>query len=304
MNLIKTGMLLAAMTALFLSVGYLLAGATGVLIALMIALGMNAYAFWNSDRLALSAHGARPVTRASAPQLVAMVEDLAREADLPMPGVYVIDTPQPNAFATGRSPEKGAVAVTTGLMQSLSREELAGVIAHELAHIKNRDTLIMTVAATVAGAISMLAQFAMFFRGGHGRNNGMAVIGVLLAVILAPIAAALIQMLISRTREYSADRLGGEICDNPLWLAGALEKISGLARRVEMESAEKNPASAHLFIVNPLSGRRFDALFSTHPRAENRIAELRRQAAEMDRLAQLADDRRWGPPSVRGRRGV
>lgn len=296
MNLIKTGMLLAAMTALFLVVGYLLGGPAGALIALVVAIGMNGYAYWNSDKLALSAHGARPVTRASAPQLYEMVEDLARKADLPMPEVYVIDTPQPNAFATGRSPEKAAVAATTGIMQLLSREELAGVMAHELAHIKNRDTLIMTIAATVAGAISMLAQFSMFFRG--SRNNAMGLIGMLLAVFLAPIAAALIQMLISRTREYSADRLGGEICGNPLWLASALSKISGAARKIEMDTAERNPASAHLFIVNPLSGARMDNLFSTHPRAENRIEELKKQAASMDRLAQLADERRWGPPVV------
>lgn len=296
MNLMKTGMLLAAMTALFLGVGFLLAGVGGALVALVIALGMNAYAFWNSDQLALKMHGARPVTRASAPELVGMVEELARNADLPMPAVYVIDNPQPNAFATGRSPDKAAVAATTGLMQMLSREELAGVMAHELAHVKNRDTLIMTVSATIAGAISMLAQFGMFFRG--GRNNAMGIVGMLLAVFLAPMAAALIQMLISRTREYSADRLGGEICRNPLWLASALGKISGAAGRIEMESAEKNPASAHLFIVNPLSGERFDNLFSTHPRAELRIAALKEQAAEMGRTDRISDElpRQWGPP--------
>lgn len=296
MNLIKTGMLLAALTALFMTAGFLLGGFGGALIALVVAIGMNAYAYWNSDKLALQAHGARPVTQASAPELVTMVEDLARNAELPMPAVYVIDNPQPNAFATGRSPEKAAVAATTGLMQMLSREELAGVMAHELAHIKNRDTLIMTVSATVAGAISMLAQFGFLFRG--GRNNAAGMIGTLLAVFLAPIAAGLIQMLISRTREYSADRLGGEICGNPLWLASALGKISGMSQRVEMDTAERNPASAHLFIVNPLSGARMDSLFSTHPKAENRIAELKKQAADMDRFAQFADERKWGPPAV------
>lgn len=296
MNLIKTGMLLAALTALFLVAGFLLAGVGGALVALVIAIGMNAYAYWNSDSLALKMHGARPVTQASAPELVNMVENLARQADLPMPAVYVIDNPQPNAFATGRSPDKAAVAATTGLMQMLNREELAGVMAHELAHIKNRDTLIMTVSATVAGAISMLAQFGFLFRG--GRNNAAGMVGMLLAVFLAPMAAALIQMLISRTREYSADRLGGEICGNPLWLASALGKISGMSRQVEMDTAERNPASAHLFIVNPLSGARMDSLFSTHPKAENRIAELKKQAAAMDRFAQLADERRWGPPVV------
>ena len=300
MNLVKTGMLLAALTALFLTVGYLVAGLGGALVALGIAVGMNAYAYWNSDSLALSMHGARPVTHASAPELVRMVEDLAKRADLPMPAVYVIDSAQPNAFATGRSPEKAAVAATTGLMQMLNREELAGVMAHELAHIKNRDTLIMTISATIVGAVAMLATFsryAMMFRGGR-QNNAVGLIGMLVAMLLAPLAAGLIQMLISRTREYSADRLGGEICGNPLWLASALGKISGGGRQVEMESAERNPASAHLFIVNPLSGASFDNLFSTHPKAENRIAELKKQAAAMDRFAQLADERRWGPPVV------
>ncbi|MEM1299436.1 MAG: zinc metalloprotease HtpX [Pseudomonadota bacterium] len=307
MNLIKTGMLLAAMTALFLVAGYLLGGAAGALIALVVAVGMNAYAFWNSDQLALRMHNARPVTRASAPELVGMVEELARNAEMPMPAVYVIDTPQPNAFATGRSPDKAAVAATTGIMQMLTREELAGVMAHELAHIKNRDTLIMTVSATIAGAISMLAtiaQYKMMF--GGGRNNALGMVGMLLAMLLAPMAAGLVQMMISRTREYSADRLGGEICRNPLWLASALAKISGAARRVEMTSAEKNPASAHLFIVNPLSGARFDNLFSTHPKAENRIAELEKQAAEMGRTARASgvvsgqEARRFGPPRTGG----
>ncbi len=304
MNLVKTGMLLAALTALFMAAGYAMGGAGGALIALLFAAGMNAYAYWNSDKLALSAHGARPVTRASAPELVDMVEELARNAELPMPAVYVIDSPQPNAFATGRSPEKVAVAATTGLMQMLNREELAGVMAHELAHIQNRDTLIMTVSATVAGALSMLAQWGFLLRGGRN-NNPLGMVGMLLAVFLAPMAAALIQMLISRTREYSADKLGGEICRNPLWLASALQKISGGGARVEMASAERNPASAHLFIVNPLSGARMDSLFSTHPKAENRIAALKQQAAQMGRLAQMTSDepRQWGPPKTGGRQG-
>lgn len=304
MNLVKTGILLAAMTALFLTVGYLLAGLGGALVALVIAIGVNGFAFWKSDSLALSMHGARPVTRASAPELVGMVEDLARKAELPMPAVYVIDNPQPNAFATGRSPEKAAVAATTGIMQMLSREELAGVMAHELAHIKNRDTLIMTITATIAGAISMLATFAQYSMmfGGRDRNNALGLVGMLLAVFLAPIAASLVQMLISRTREYSADRLGGEICGNPLWLASALDKISGGAAQVEMPSAEKNPASAHLFIVNPLSGARMDSLFSTHPNPANRISALKQQAVEMGRTERVsgvepnANPRQWGPP--------
>ena len=300
MNMIKTAMLLAALTALFMVAGFLLGGEAGVLIALVVAIGMNAYAWWNSDQLALSSHNARPVTRASAPELVGMVENLARKANMPMPGVYVIDDPQPNAFATGRSPDKAAVAATTGIMRMLSYEELEGVMAHELAHIQNRDTLIMTVSATIVGALTMLAQWGWLLRGmGGNRNNPAGFIGVLLAMILAPLAAALIQMLISRTREYSADRLGGEICGNPLALASALRKISGQASRYEMESVERNPASAHLFIVNPLSGRRMDSLFSTHPSTENRIAALQQQASEMGRTAGISgDQRQWGPPTT------
>ncbi|HUF86630.1 MAG TPA: zinc metalloprotease HtpX [Thermohalobaculum sp.] len=298
MNYFKTMLLLAAMTALFLSVGWLIGGTGGAAVAFVIALGMNAFAFWNSDRLALRAHGARPVDRASAPELHEMVEGLAGRAGLPVPKLYVIDSEQPNAFATGRSPSKGAVAVTTGIMRALSREELAGVVAHELAHIKNRDTLVMTVAATVAGAISMLAQFGLFFGGGRDRGP-LGFVGVILAVILAPIAAMLIQMMISRTREYSADRLGGEICGNPLWLASALGKISRAAGRVEMESAERHQATAHLFIVNPLSGRRMDSLFSTHPNVENRIEALKRLAAEMGRTADPAGLGKAQPSVVR-----
>jgi len=284
MNPIKTAMLLAALTALFMGAGFLLGGVGGAFVALAVALGINAYAWWNSDKLALRMHDAQPATRASAPELVAMVEELSRNAGLPMPKVYVIDTDQPNAFATGRSPDNAAVAATTGLMRMLDREELAGVMAHELAHVRNRDTLIMTVTATIAGAISMLAQFGLFFRG--ARNSPVGLIGMLLAVFLAPIAAMLIQMLISRTREYAADRAGGEICRNPLWLASALRKISDAAGRITMESAERNKASAHLFIVNPLHGQSFDSLFSTHPKAENRIAALRQQAAEMGQIAE------------------
>jgi heat shock protein HtpX len=284
MNAVKTMMLLAAMTALFLGVGWLIGGAAGAFVAMLFAIATNAFAWWNSDRLALRMHNAEPVTRMAAPDLYDMVDQLSRNAGIPMPALYVIRSDQPNAFATGRDPEHGAVAVTTGIMRVLSREELAGVIAHELAHIKNRDTLIMTIAATVAGAISMLAQFGMFF--GSAANNGenrnpLGMIGLILGVILAPIAAMLIQMAISRTREYSADRLGAEICGQPQWLASALGKIAGGAHAVEMESAERNPASAHLFIVNPLAGRRFDSLFATHPATENRIAALRAMSGEV-----------------------
>jgi len=305
MNYAKTMMMLAAMTALFLSVGWLIGGTAGAMIALVFAIATNGFAFWNSDRLALAAHGARQVDPESSPYLAQMVEELAHRAGLPMPRLYVIDQDQPNAFATGRSPERAAVAVTTGIMRRLNREELAGVIAHELAHIKNRDTLIMTVSATVAGAVSMLANFGLFFGGGRDRG-WMGFVGVLLAAIMAPIAAMLIQMMISRTREYSADRMGGEICGNPLWLASALGKISGGAGRAEMASAESHPASAHLFIVNPLSGRHMDGLFTTHPKTENRIAALKQQAAEMGRTANLSglnepEPRQWRAPVTRRR---
>lgn len=285
MNYFRTMLLLAALTALFMAVGYLIGGAGGMTIAFLFAVATNAFAFWNSDKMVLRMHGAEPVTRASAPDLYAMVEQLARNAGLPTPKVYVIRQDQPNAFATGRSPENAAVAATTGILQLLSREELAGVIAHELAHIKNRDTLTMTIAATVAGAISMLAQFGFFFgaAGGDRERNPMGPFGMILAVIFAPIAAALIQMTISRTREYAADRMGAEISGDPIGLADALRKIAGYAGRIPMASAERNPASAPLFIINPLSGARMDNLFSTHPRTENRIAALEAMAGEAPR---------------------
>jgi heat shock protein HtpX len=278
MNFFKTGLLLAAMTALFGVIGMLIGGTGGMLIALALGLVTNMIAFWNSDRLALASHNAQEVDMSTAPELVRMTWDLADRANLPRPRVYVMHEPQPNAFATGRSPEKGAVAVTTGLMEILTREELAGVIAHELAHIRNRDTLIMTVAASIAGAISSLVNVAMMFGSGRNRMNPIAAI---LLVMLAPLAASVIQMAVSRSREYVADRMGGEICGNPLWLAGALEKISGGVRHIENETAELKPQTAPLFIVNPLSGRRMDGLFSTHPSTDNRIAELMAQAEAM-----------------------
>ncbi len=276
MNYVRTMLLLAAMTALFMGVGYLIGGTGGMLIAFVFAIGTNAFAFWNSDRMVLRMHNAEPVTRASAPELYDMVGKLARNAGLPMPKVYLIRSDQPNAFATGRNPENAAVAATTGLLQMLSSEEVAGVMAHELAHVKNRDTLTMTIAATVAGAISMLAQFGMFFgaSGGNRDRNPLGIVGVLLAVLFAPLAAMLIQMTISRTREYAADRLGAEISRDPMGLAGALRKISAYAGRIEMPSAERNPTSAPLFIINPLTGARMDNLFSTHPSTENRIRAL------------------------------
>lgn len=275
MNLFRTGLLLAAMTALFLGVGYLLGGRGGAVVALVLALGTNLVAFWNSDRMVLRMHGARPVTRAGAPELHDLVAGLAGRAGLPMPAVYLIDSDQPNAFATGRDPRHAAVAVTRGLLATLDREELAGVVAHELAHVRNRDTLTMTVAATIAGAIGFLGNFAFFFGGGGSGENRPNPVLALLAMVLAPVAAMLVQTAISRTREYSADRLGAEICGQPRWLASALRRIEGAAAAGRaMPTAERNPASAHLFIVNPLRMGGVDNLFRTHPRTEDRIRAL------------------------------
>ena len=276
MNYLKTAILLAGMTALFIGIGFMLGGPTGMLIALAIAVGMNVFAYWNSDRMMLSMYGATEVDARSAPGLYGTVEQLADRAGLPMPKVYIIDTDQPNAFATGRNPENAAVAATSGLLRILSTEEVAGVMAHELAHVKNRDTLIMTITATVAGAISMLATFAMFF--GGNRNNPLGLIGTILIMILAPIAAMLVQMAISRTREYAADRAGAEICGHPLWLASALGKLERGAQQIDNPEAENNPATAHMFIVNPLHARSIDGLFTTHPNMQNRIAKLREMA--------------------------
>ncbi|MCB1433528.1 MAG: zinc metalloprotease HtpX [Alphaproteobacteria bacterium] len=282
MNTMRTGLLMAAMMGLFLAVGYIIGREQGMLIAFVIAAGMNIFAYWNADKMVLRMHGAREVDRQSAPEFYGLIEDLSRRAGLPMPKVYVMDNPQPNAFATGRNPENAAVAATTGLLQLLDRDEIAGVMAHELAHVRNRDTLVMTVTATIAGAIGMLANFGMFFGGGRSRDNPFGVIGVILMVFLAPLAAMIVQMAISRTREYGADRGGAEISGKPLALASALEKISGAAHRVVNNSAEANPATAHLFIINPLSGARMDNLFSTHPDTANRIAELQKIAASMN----------------------
>jgi heat shock protein HtpX len=276
MNMLRTAMLLAAMTALFVGVGYLLGGEVGMAIAFVLALAMNAFALWNSDRMVLRLYRAREVDARTEPEFHGIIARLAERARLPMPRVYVIDSEQPNAFATGRSPAHAAVAATTGLLRSLTPQEVAGVMAHELAHVRNRDTLIMTVTATIAGAVSMLAGFAFFF--GRSRNNPLGIVGVLLVMILAPIAAALVQMAISRTREYGADRGAAEICGHPLWLASALDNISSLARRVDNPAAERNPATAHMFIVNPLHAHRRDSLFATHPAVENRIRALREMA--------------------------
>lgn len=283
MNTLRTGILMAAMTGLFLAVGYLIGGGTGMLIALAVAVAMNAFAYWNADKMLLRMYGARQVDRRSAPALYGIVEQLADNAGLPMPRVYIIENDQPNAFATGRNPENAAIAATTGLLQRLSSEEIAGVMAHELAHVKNRDTLTMTITATIAGAISMLANFGLFF--GGGRNNPLGIVGAILVMILAPLAAAMVQMAISRTREYAADREGAEICGRPLWLASALEKIDRAARGIENRAAEGNPATAHMFIINPLHSHRGDSLFTTHPSTANRVARLQQLASEMGQLA-------------------
>ncbi|MCA0847332.1 zinc metalloprotease HtpX [Salipiger thiooxidans] len=275
MGYFKTAMLMAAMTALFMGLGYLMAGSGGMIIALVIAGAMNAFTWWNSDRMVLRMHNAHPVGANDRSGLSQMVAELARNAGMPVPAVYLIDTPQPNAFATGRNPQNAAVAVTTGLMRTLSREELAGVVAHELAHIRNHDTAIMTVTAAFAGAISMLANFALFFGGSRER---LGIVGTLAMMILAPLAAGLVQMAISRTREYAADKAGAEICGQPLWLASALERIQAGASRIDNDAAERNPATAHMFIINPLHAHKRDSLFATHPATENRIAALRQMA--------------------------
>ncbi len=272
MSVMRTGILLAGLTALFMGVGLMIGGTGGMMIAFVIAAGMNLFSYWNADKMILRMHNAREVDERSAPQLVTIVRQLAEHADLPMPKVYVINTPQPNAFATGRNPENAAVAATTGLLETLTQEEVVAVMAHELAHVKNRDTLTMTITATLAGAISMLGNFALFF--GNNRNNPLGVVGVLAAIIVAPMAAVLVQMAISRTREFAADKLAAEICGRPDWMASALARIGSLTGRGRIESAERNPATAHLFIANPLAGSRFAGLFATHPPMDQRIEKL------------------------------
>jgi heat shock protein HtpX len=292
MNYARTALLLAAMTGLFLAVGYLIGGQSGMMIAFVIALAMNGFAYWNSDKLVLRMHGAQEVDAAGAPELLAIVARLAQRAQLPMPRVYIMHNDQPNAFATGRDPQHAAVAVTTGLLQRLDEREIAGVLAHELAHVRNRDTLTMTITATLAGAIGMLGNFAFFFIGSRDqRANPLGAIGALLAMIVAPITAMLVQFAISRSREYEADRVGAAICGEPLALASALAKIHNTALRIDNPVAESNPATAHLFIINPLHGQAADGLFSTHPSTESRIRRLQKL------------ERSMGGPSVHDRRG-
>jgi heat shock protein HtpX len=287
------------------AVGYLIGGGSGALIALIIAAGTNLFSYWNADKLVLSMHGAQEVDERSAPELVAIVGELAQRAGLPTPRVYLMDSPQPNAFATGRNPQHAAVCATTGLLNTLSRDEIAGVIGHELGHVRNHDTLTMTITATIAGAISMLAQFGMFFRGGNRDNSGLGIVGSVLMLILAPLAAMVVQMAISRSREYAADDLGARISGRPDALASALVKISRVAEAVPNDTAETHPTTAPLFIVNPLSGRGMDNLFSTHPLTENRIAALEKLSREMglggfDGAPHVGDTRSHGPSGYPG----
>jgi heat shock protein HtpX len=278
MGYVRTGLLLAAMTALFMVVGAAIGGQTGMLIAFGFAVLTNLFAYWNADKMVLRMYGARQIERADAPAFYDVVAGLAQRAQLPMPKVYLIDNPQPNAFATGRNPENAAVAATTGTLQMLSQEELAGVMAHELAHVKHRDSLTMTITACLSGAIGMLANFAqmsLFFGGSQrDRDNPLGGAGMLIAALIAPLAAMMVQFAISRSREYEADRLGAEICGQPRWLASALAKISRGAAEIPNAAAEANPATAHLFIINPLHGGGLSSLFSTHPATQDRIDRL------------------------------
>lgn len=274
MNTVKTFILMAALTALFLVGGKALGGNQGMMIAFIMAVGLNFFAYWNSDKLALAMNRAREVSQAEAPELHAVVESLARRANLPKPKVYVVDNPTPNAFATGRNPQHAAIAVTTGILKLLNRQELEGVLAHELGHVQNRDILISSIAAVMAGAISYLAtmaQWAMIFGGRGHDDEGGNPLAALAMIIVAPLAASLIQMAISRSREYVADASGAKICGNPRSLASALEKLTTYNRRLPMQV---NPASAQMYIVNPLTGGQLANLFSTHPPIEERIRRL------------------------------
>jgi heat shock protein HtpX len=274
-NWVKTALLMTAIVALFGAVGLAIGGQSGMLLGLLIAGGMNVFAYWNSDKLVLRLYDAQEVDETSSPMLYRMVAELARNAELPMPKVYIANQAQPNAFATGRNPEHAAVCATTGIMQLLTERELRGVMAHELTHVKHRDTLISTISATVAGAISMLAQFGFFFGGrGNDRDGGVNPVMGLLIMILAPIGAMLIQMAISRAREFEADRGGAEISHDPEALASALRKMQNYAQQMPNATAEQHPETAQMMIINPLSGSGVANLFSTHPQTEERIARL------------------------------
>jgi heat shock protein HtpX len=273
-NLMKTAILMAAITALFMAIGAMLGGQTGMMLALVLAGAMNFFSYWFSDKMVLKMYNAQEVDETSAPQFYRMVRELAQRANLPMPKVYLINEDSPNAFATGRNPENAAVAATTGIMRVLSDRELRGVMAHELAHVKHRDILISTISATMAGAISMLANFAMFFGGRDSEGRPHNPIVSILVMLLAPLAASLIQMAISRSREFEADRGGAEISGDPQALASALQKIQRFAQGIPLEATERHPETAQMMIMNPLSGGGLKGLFSTHPSTEERVARL------------------------------
>jgi heat shock protein HtpX len=280
-NILKTAVLMAAITALFMAIGSFIGGRQGMMVALVVAVGMNFFSYWFSDKLVLKMYNAQEVDASSAPQFYAMVADLAQRAGLPMPRVYLIEEDAPNAFATGRNPEHAAVAATTGILRALSERELRGVMAHELSHVKHRDILISTISATMAGAISMLANFAMFF--GHRDENGRPanpIVG-LLVMLLAPLAASLIQMAISRAREFEADRGGAELSGDPQALASALQKIQRAAQGIPLAAAERHPETAQMMITNPLAGGGLRGLFSTHPSTEERVERLLAMAGAM-----------------------
>ena len=299
----RTAILMAGMVALFAGVGFLLGGRQGMAIAFLFGVGINVFSWWNSDQMVLRMPQAEPIGPADNPWLYQLVAGLAARAGLPMPALYLLHEDQPNAFATGRSPERSAVAVTAGLLQMMPEEEVAGVVAHELAHIRNRDTLIMTLTASLAGAIGMLAQFGGLF-GHRDRDNPLGGIGVLLAIIVAPLAAMVVQMAISRSREYEADRLGAMIAGHPRGLANALQRLEAGRHAIPNPAAEANPGTAHLFIVNPLSGRGMDSLFSTHPSTENRVRALMELAGGMPLGAAPAHaPGPWGAAAPRGRAG-
>ena len=310
MNYFRTALLLAALTGFFLVVGYLLGGQTGLILALVAALGMNLFAYWNSDKMVLRMANAQEVGPNEAPELYGIVQDLAQRGGLPMPRVYIIDEEQPNAFATGRNPENAAVAATTGLLRHLSREEIAGVMAHELSHVRHRDTLTMTIAATLAGAIGMLASFGGLMGGGRDENGRpmMGGVAAIAMMILAPLVASLVQMAISRSREYEADRMGAEMSGQPLWLASALAKLHAGTQQIPNQAAEANPATAHLYIANPLSAGGLRGLFSTHPPMEERIARLEAMAGQTSGYApprpQMSPNGPWAQPAPQApRRG-
>ncbi|ODV42860.1 protease HtpX [Cupriavidus sp. UYMMa02A] len=277
-NWVKTFMLMAAITALFIVIGGMIGGRNGMMLALLLALGMNFFSYWFSDKMVLRMYNAQEVDAGSAPQFYGMVQELAQRAGLPMPRVYLINEDAPNAFATGRNPEHAAVAATTGILRVLSERELRGVMAHELAHVRHRDILTSTIAATMAGAISALANMAMFFGGRDENGNRSNPIASIAVAILAPLAASLIQMAISRAREFEADRGGAEISGDPQALASALDKIHRYAQGIPFQAAEEHPATAQMMIMNPLSGGGIANLFSTHPATEERIARLMQMA--------------------------